>query len=131
MLCRLFRKAELKQDENTESSNVNEVEEIISSPTTEVKSSAEDEQSESVTPSTDGPIGKQQSSVKTSNSEKVIFDTHVPIDWQSCIPHENEDCLFDITSIPVSERAEPNFLTYLSLFIYLFIYLFLYDSYSA
>lgn len=100
----------MKQDENTESSTVNEVEEIISSPNTEVKSSAEEGQSESVTPSVDYPTGMQPSSVKnysTSNSDKVMFDAHVPIDWH--VPDENEDFLFDISSIPVSETTEPNF----------------------
>ncbi|KAL8551112.1 hypothetical protein ACS0TY_000259 [Phlomoides rotata] len=127
VLCRLFRKPELKQDENTESSTVNGAEEIISSPTTDVKSSPEDEQSESVTPSIDGTIGMQPSSVKnysTSNSDKVMFEAHVPIDW-SCIPDENEDFLLGMASIPVSERTNlfPAIFVFANLFIYLFMIL--------
>lgn len=105
MLCRLFKKADLKQDEIAESSNINEVEEIIPSPI-EVKSLAEDEQSESVTPTLGGLGEMQPSSVEsnpTLNSEKPI-GTPLSIDCpsNSCIADEME---LDTISIPVSDRT--------------------------
>ncbi|KAI3457920.1 hypothetical protein Pfo_014583 [Paulownia fortunei] len=110
VLCRLFKKADLKQDEIAECSNFNEAEEVVSSPTV-VKSSAEEEQSESVTPSFGGLAEIQPSSVEscpTLNSEKAIVDTPVPIDWQSgsCIADEMEDNTMDTTSIPPNPELE-------------------------
>ncbi|KAL2550858.1 NAC domain-containing protein 62 [Forsythia ovata] len=76
VLCRLFKKADIKQEENTESSNVDEVEEIMSSPTI-VKPSTEDEQSEAITPELSGLVEMQPSSAEscpTLTSEKATSD---------------------------------------------------------
>ncbi|KAL7146033.1 hypothetical protein ABFS83_06G014100 [Erythranthe nasuta] len=87
VLLRLFRKAELKQDEIAESSNINEAEEIVSSPTV-VKFSAEDEKSESLTPSSVVMPEVQPSSAEscptpTLSFENYLADTPLPIDGQS------------------------------------------------
>ncbi|KAK4431242.1 NAC domain-containing protein 62 [Sesamum alatum] len=110
VLCRLFKKADLKQDEIAESSNCNEVEEIVSSPTI-VKPSAEEEQSESVTPTFGGLAEMQPSSVESCpnlNSEDAMVEAPVPIDWQSnsCIADEVDDNLLDTTSIPPNPELE-------------------------
>ncbi|XP_051138122.1 NAC domain-containing protein 91-like isoform X2 [Andrographis paniculata] len=109
VLCRLFKKAELKQDEIGESSNCNEVEEIVSSPTA-LKSSPEDEQSESITP-LGGLAEMQFSSVEshpTVSSEKVVVDSSLPIDWQSinCIPEGGDDDGPDTPFIPPNPDLE-------------------------
>ncbi|KAL0400514.1 UNVERIFIED_CONTAM: NAC domain-containing protein 14 [Sesamum latifolium] len=111
VLCRLFKKTDLKQDEIAESSNCNEVEEIVSS-TTIVKPSADEEQSESVTPTFGGLAEMQPSSVESCpnlNSEQaMVEEAPVPIDWQSnsCIADEVEDNILDTTSIPPNPELE-------------------------
>lgn len=111
VLCRLFKKTDLKQDEIAESSNCNEVEEIVSSPTI-VKPSADEEQSESVTPTFGGLAEMQPSSVESCpnlNSEQAMVEgAPVPIDWQSnsCIADEVEDNILDTTSIPPNPELE-------------------------
>ncbi|KAL6533396.1 hypothetical protein OROMI_027508 [Orobanche minor] len=110
VLCRLFKKADLKPDETYEGSNLNKVEEIALSPTV-VKSSAEDEQSESVTPTFGGLNGMQPSSVEshpTFDSEKVKDDTPLLINWQSnsCIGDRDEDYVLDTTSIQPNAELE-------------------------
>lgn len=104
----MFRKAELKQDEVAESANINEAEEISASPA-EVRFSAEEEQSESISPSLGGVTGPQPSSVEsyqTLDSKKGAPGTPIPLDWQSnsCIADEM-DSVLDIKSIPVSELS--------------------------
>ncbi|KAK6155455.1 hypothetical protein DH2020_009703 [Rehmannia glutinosa] len=102
VLCRLFKKAELKQDDAAECSNLNEAEEIVSSPTV-VKFSAEEEQSESVTPTFGGITEMQPPSVEshpTFNSEKAMVDT------PSCIADEMEGNILDISSIPPNAELE-------------------------
>ncbi|KAH6813603.1 hypothetical protein C2S51_022621 [Perilla frutescens var. frutescens] len=110
VLCRLFKKADLKQDEVAESSNINGAEEIIASPP-DVRSSAEDEQSESVSHSLSGVAEVQPSSVESHqilSSEKAAADTPVPFDWQSisCIADEMEDNGLDTNSIPPNPELE-------------------------
>ncbi|KAL0321636.1 UNVERIFIED_CONTAM: NAC domain-containing protein 62 [Sesamum calycinum] len=111
VLCRLFKKTDLKQDEIAESSNCNEVEEIVSSPTI-VKPSADEEQSESVTPTFGGLAEMQPSSVESCpnlNTEQAMVEgAPVLIDWQSnsCIADEVEDNILDTTSIPPNPELE-------------------------
>ncbi|KAG8381613.1 hypothetical protein BUALT_Bualt06G0139800 [Buddleja alternifolia] len=109
VLCRLFKKAELKQDEITESSNCNEVEEIVSSPTI-VKPSSEEEHSESVTPVFGGVTEMQPSSVESHpiNSEKAKNDTPSTLNWQSnsCIADEMDDYILDTSSLPNNPELE-------------------------
>lgn len=105
VLCRLFKKADIKQEENTENSNVNgEVEEIISSPTpTIAKPPAEDEQSESITPAVSGLVEMQPSSAENSstlNSENETSETHIPPDWFDTV--FNADSHMLDSSFPVS-----------------------------
>ncbi|XP_047980328.1 protein NTM1-like 9 isoform X1 [Salvia hispanica] len=100
ILCRLFRKAELKQDE---------VEEIIASPP-EVRS-AEHEQSELVNPSLGGTAEPQPSSAGSHwniSTQKAVGGTAIPIDWQSDsgITYEIEDNVQDIKSIPPNSELE-------------------------
>ncbi|KAK4489802.1 hypothetical protein RD792_000444, partial [Penstemon davidsonii] len=110
VLCRLFKKAELKQEEIVEISNCDEIEEIVSSPTV-VKSSPDDEQQEAITPVLDAPTEMQPSSVDsypTLNSEKGKVGSPLLIDWQSnsCIADEMEDNLVDTTSLPPNPELE-------------------------
>ncbi|KAL6541450.1 hypothetical protein OROGR_010936 [Orobanche gracilis] len=110
VLCRLFKKADLKPDETYERSNLNKVEESALSPTV-VKSSAEDEQSDSVTPTFGGLDGMQPSSVEihpTFDSEKVEDDTPLLIHWQSdsCIGYQVEDYVLDTASIQPNADLE-------------------------
>ncbi|KAL3846051.1 hypothetical protein ACJIZ3_003454 [Penstemon smallii] len=110
VLCRLFKKAELKQEEIVEISHCDEIEEMVSSPTL-VKSSTEDEQQEAITPASDALAEMQPSSVDscpTLNSEKGKVHTPLPIDWQSnsCIADEMEDNLVDTTSLPPNPELE-------------------------
>lgn len=132
VLCRLFKKTELKQDEIGESSIINEAEEIITSPA-EVRFSAEDELSESLSPSLCGTAELQPSSVEshqTLGSEKAAVVTPINFDWQSlsCIADEMEDNVLDTKSIPVSHIISYSifcqffFLLY-SLYIYLLIFI--------
>ncbi|KAL3653747.1 hypothetical protein CASFOL_003428 [Castilleja foliolosa] len=109
VLCRLFKKADLKPDNVVDLTNLNEVEDI-SLPPTVIKSSSEDEQPESVTPTFGGPTEMRPSTVEshpTFEPEKVI-DTSVPIDWQSnsCTADEMDDNVLDITSIEPNEELE-------------------------
>ncbi|KAL1547302.1 protein NTM1-like 9 [Salvia divinorum] len=109
ILCRLFRKAELKQDDVTESSNVNGVEDIIASPP-EVRS-AEYEQSESVSPSLGGASEPQPSSAgshQTSSTPKAVASSAIPIGWQSYsgIADEMGDDVSDMKSIPPNPELE-------------------------
>ncbi|XP_042018262.1 NAC domain-containing protein 91-like isoform X1 [Salvia splendens] len=95
ILCRLFRKAELKQDE---------VEEIIASP-------PEHEQLELVSPSLGGGAEPQPSSAgshRNISTQKVVGGTAIPIDWQNnCgIAYEIEDNVQDIKSIPPNPELE-------------------------
>lgn len=102
----MFRKAELKQDDVTESSNINGVEEIIASPP-EVRS-AEYEQSTPGSFSVGGSSEPQPSSAgshQTSSNPKSVAGSAIPIDWQSYngIADEMEDNVSDMKSIPVSK----------------------------
>ncbi|CAA0824727.1 NAC domain-containing protein 62 [Striga hermonthica] len=86
VLCRLFKKADLKKDEGCE------VDVIPASPS-EFKSSADDEQSESVTPNFGGSTGMQFSSFESGpsfDSEKAIDVAPLPIDL-----HGNSDVIED------------------------------------
>ncbi|MFX6573005.1 hypothetical protein ABTG52_08480, partial [Acinetobacter baumannii] len=100
----------LKQDV-AESSNCDEVEEIVCSPTL-VKPSAEDEQMEGGTlvSGTEGEMQKHSSveSRPALKSEKDTVDTAVPTDWQSNsnIAEVMEDNLFDTTSLPPNPELE-------------------------
>ncbi|KAL3630758.1 hypothetical protein CASFOL_023742 [Castilleja foliolosa] len=109
VLCRLFKKPDLKSNDAEKSSKLNEVEEVVLSPTI-VKSSGEDEQSESVTLSTfGGPTENQLSSVEshpTFDSDKVMGDTSVPIDWHNNSCDEMDDNVLDITSIEPNAELE-------------------------
>ncbi|KAL1539808.1 hypothetical protein AAHA92_24245 [Salvia divinorum] len=109
ILCRLFRKAELKQDDVTESSNINEVEEINASPP-EVRS-VDDEQSELVSPSLGGIAEPQPSSAgshRNLSTQIAVAGTAIPIDWQSDsgIAYEIGDNVHDIKSIPPNPELE-------------------------
>ncbi|GFP94325.1 NAC domain-containing protein 86 [Phtheirospermum japonicum] len=104
---------DLKPDDSVDRTNLNEVE-VIALSTTVVKSSGEEEQSESVTLSTFGGPTEMQPSVEshpTFDPEKVIVDTSVPIDWQSnsCTADEMDDNALDITSIPELEKLLADF----------------------
>ncbi|CAA2965807.1 NAC domain-containing 62 [Olea europaea subsp. europaea] len=77
VLCRLFKKPDIKQEYNTESPNIDECEEIIPSPSsTIVRHFAEDEQFKSITPAASGLAESRI----TLNSEKATSDTPIPLD---------------------------------------------------
>ncbi|XP_073019835.1 NAC domain-containing protein 91-like [Primulina eburnea] len=87
VLSRLFKKTDLKQDEITESSNSDEVEGIVSSPTVITPPSVEDDLSETPTPVHNGTSKIQQSSVEsfpTLNSCKDMVENPVPNYQQEC-----------------------------------------------
>uniref|UniRef100_A0A5B7AHB0 NAC domain-containing protein n=1 Tax=Davidia involucrata TaxID=16924 RepID=A0A5B7AHB0_DAVIN len=105
VLCRLFKKNDVKQgkkqDENTDGLNCDE-EENVSSPAT-VKSSAEDTQSESVTPILSEQAEKQLSCIEScipENSDKATLDAPLPNEWRSnsYTFDDAEDQVLDITS---------------------------------
>ncbi|KAF3625789.1 Protein NTM1-like 9 [Capsicum annuum] len=105
VLCRLFKKNELKQDENVESSHLDEVE-LVSSPAVG-KSPIDDELSEAVAPS---PIMESDSS--KSNPQKTsggkTHDARLPIDSRgnSCTAGDTEDPMLDITSVAPDPELE-------------------------
>lgn len=106
MLCRLFKKNELKQDENVESSHLDEVEQLVSSPAVG-KSPTHGELSEAVAPSAImGSDGNKSNPPKTSGGK--THDTRLSIDscGNSCTAGDAEDLMLDITSVQVS-RAIP------------------------
>lgn len=106
MLCRLFKKNELKEDEHVESSHLDEVDLLVSSPAVR-KSPTNDELLGTVTPS---PVmesdGNKSNPTKTSGGK--TRDTRLSIDscGNSCAAGDAEDLMLDITSVPVS-RAIP------------------------
>ncbi|GER46754.1 NAC domain containing protein 62 [Striga asiatica] len=104
VLCRLFKKADLKKDE------VCEVDETPSPPS-EFKSSAEDEQSESVTPNFGGSTGMQFPSFEsdpTFDSEKAIDVAPLPVDLHgnSSVANEIEDNVMGTPSIQPNAELE-------------------------
>ncbi|KAJ8563366.1 hypothetical protein K7X08_031818 [Anisodus acutangulus] len=106
VLCRLFKKTELKQDENVESSHLDEVEQLVSSPAVG-NSPTDDGLSEAVVPS---PIMESHSNKsnppKTSGGE--IHGTRLPIDshGNSCTADNTEDQMLEITSLPPDAELE-------------------------
>ncbi|XP_055830168.1 NAC domain-containing protein 14-like [Solanum dulcamara] len=99
VLCRLFKKNELKQDENVESSHLDEVEQLVSSPAVG-KSPIHGELSEAVAPSAImGSDGNKSNPPKTSGGK--THDTRLSIDscGNSCIAGDAEDLMLDITSV--------------------------------
>lgn len=107
VLSRLFKKTDLKQDEITESSNSDEVEGIVSSPTVVNPPSVEDDLSETPTPVHNGTSKIQQSSVEsfpTLNSCKDMVENPVPNNWQESglIADKMEYDILGTASPPVS-----------------------------
>uniref|UniRef100_A0A1S3X7M8 Protein NTM1-like 9 n=1 Tax=Nicotiana tabacum TaxID=4097 RepID=A0A1S3X7M8_TOBAC len=105
VLCRLFKKNELKQDENVESSHLDEVQQLVSSPA--VGKSPGNEISDAVAPS---PI--MESDSDKSNPPKIsggeTHGTRLPIDSRgdSCTVDDTEDQMLDITSVPSDPELE-------------------------
>ncbi|KAJ8559794.1 hypothetical protein K7X08_003852 [Anisodus acutangulus] len=106
VLCRLFKKTELKQDENVESSYLDEVEQLVSSPAVG-KSPTDDGLSEAVA---QFPIMESDSNKsnppKTSGGE--THGTRLPIDshGNSCTADNTEDQMLEITSVPPDAELE-------------------------
>ncbi|KZV40957.1 hypothetical protein F511_05202 [Dorcoceras hygrometricum] len=75
VLSRLFKKTDLKQDEITESSNSDEVDGIVSSPTIVTPNSADDDQSETLTPVHNGSTERQPFSVGSFPTLNSCMDT--------------------------------------------------------
>nr|GMC96467.1 NAC domain-containing protein 62-like [Ipomoea batatas] len=107
VLCRLFKKNELKQDENAESPNSNGVEPNVSSPTV-VKSPGEDDQLEAVTPMGRDHIKAQPLTPEKSSVEESPV-TQLPVDNNSISSNANnaeED--LDIPHDPVLDELFAN-----------------------
>ncbi|CAN4089443.1 unnamed protein product [Withania somnifera] len=107
VLCRLFRKSDLKQDEHAENSNLD-----AEQNTAVAKSPTEDELSEAATPATViQPLidGDKSYGAKFSNGE--MYGKQIPIESHSnsCIADDTEDQMLDITSIPDLEKELGNF----------------------
>ncbi|XP_027159677.1 NAC domain-containing protein 14-like isoform X1 [Coffea eugenioides] len=85
VLCRLFKKHELKQDETADGSNLDEVETIVPSPTTE-KSPLEDGNSEALTPVAGSQAEVHPSSAEScpaKGSDGAIVVNPLPTSWQN------------------------------------------------
>ncbi|CAH9136881.1 unnamed protein product [Cuscuta epithymum] len=98
VLCRLFKKAELKQDEVAETSNSDEL-----------KSLAEGEPSEGVIPMVmSGHINTHPLTPEKSFEEAPGGGSLFPIESNSnsCIVDSKEDQVFDITSLPADPELE-------------------------
>lgn len=99
MLCRLFRKSDLKQDEHVENSNLDAAQN-----TSVAKSPTEDELSEAATPLTViQPISDCDHSNSAKFSKGKVNGKQIPLESHSnsCIADDTEDQMLDITSIPV------------------------------
>lgn len=100
MLCRLFRKNDLKQDEHVEISNL-DAEQNASV----AKSPTEGELSEAATPlMVIQPLSDCDKSNAAKLSKGEMYGKQIPIESHSnsCIADDTEDQMLDITSIPVS-----------------------------
>nr|GMD56625.1 NAC domain-containing protein 62-like [Ipomoea batatas] len=108
VLCRLFKKVELKLDDGAEISNSGEVDPIVSSPTV-VKTPTDDEQSEGGTPLMKSDQIKTQPLTPGQSSVEEAPAVHFPIDSNSnsCIADITEDQVLDITSNPADPDLEP------------------------
>ncbi|KAK6794726.1 hypothetical protein RDI58_008179 [Solanum bulbocastanum] len=107
VLCRLFRKTDLKQDEHVENSNL-DAEQNASVD----KSPAEDELSEAATPLTViQPLSDCDKSYAAKFSKGEMYGKQIPIESHSnsCIADDTEDQMLDITSIPDLEKELGNF----------------------
>ncbi|CAN4100650.1 unnamed protein product [Withania somnifera] len=106
VLCRLFKKNELKQDENVQSSNLDEVEQLASSPAVG-KSPTDDELSEAVTTSTIMESDSNKSNPPKTTGDKS-HDTRLPVDshGSSGTAIDTEDVMLDITSLPPDPELE-------------------------
>nr|GMD20491.1 protein NTM1-like 9 [Ipomoea batatas] len=103
VLCRLFKKNELKQDENAESPNSNGVEPNVSSPTV-VKSPGEDDQLEAVTPMGRDHIKAQPLTPEKSSVEESPV-AQLPVDNNSISSNANN--AEEDLDIPVSINIPP------------------------
>ncbi|KAL3342391.1 hypothetical protein AABB24_026419 [Solanum stoloniferum] len=107
VLCRLFRKNDLKQDEHVENSNL-DTEQNASVD----KSPAEDELSEAATPLTViQPLSDCDKSYAAKFSKGEMYGKQIPIESHSnsCIADDTEDQMLDITSILDLEKESGNF----------------------
>ncbi|KAK2972804.1 hypothetical protein RJ640_028332 [Escallonia rubra] len=96
VLCRLFKKHDWKQDEKAESSNCEEVNQNVSSPTI-VKSSAEDTQLQPVTPGEQAQMKPPSlENCQAESAERAILDASLLL----------EDQVQDITSIQPDPELE-------------------------
>ncbi|PHU23331.1 NAC domain-containing protein 86 [Capsicum chinense] len=104
VLCRLFRKSDLKQDEHVENSNL-DAEQNASA----VKSPTEDELSERATPLTVvQPLGDSDKSYAATFPKTKLYGKQIPVESHShsCIADDTEDQMLDITSIPPAQDLE-------------------------
>ncbi|KAH0702918.1 hypothetical protein KY290_018238 [Solanum tuberosum] len=104
VLCRLFRKNDLKQDEHVENSNL-DAEQNASVD----KSPAEDELSEAATPlMVIQPLSDCDKSYAAKFSKGEMYGKQIPIESHSnsCIADDTEDQMLDITSIPPVQDLE-------------------------
>lgn len=112
VLCRLFKKHDLRLDENAENSNCDDVEPNLSPPTV-VKSPAEDEHFETLTPSFGGqaempPLSKEGSPANLGDGAAVVEP--LPINWHNsgCNDCKTEDQVLESISFPVSRTIDPS-----------------------
>ncbi|XP_055825602.1 protein NTM1-like 9 isoform X2 [Solanum dulcamara] len=107
VLCRLFRKNDLKQDEHVEISNL-DAEQNASV----AKSPTEDELSEAAPPvMVIQPLSDCDKSNAAKLSKGEMYGKQIPIESHSnsCIADDTEDQMLDITSIPDLEKELGNF----------------------
>ncbi|XP_009608176.1 NAC domain-containing protein 62-like [Nicotiana tomentosiformis] len=111
VLCRLFRKNDLKQDEHVESSNLDDAELNA----TVAKSPTEGDLSEAATPlAVIQPLSDSDKSYAAKLPKGEMYGKQLPIESHSnsCIADDTEDQMLDITSIPPDmelEKALGNF----------------------
>ncbi|CAN4085605.1 unnamed protein product [Withania somnifera] len=102
VLCRLFRKSDLKQDEHVDNSNLD-----AEQNTSVAKSPTEDELSEAATPVTvKQPLSDGDKIYGAKFSNREMYGKQIPIESHSnsCIADDTEDQMLDITSIPDLEK---------------------------
>lgn len=113
VLCRLFKKHELKQDETVDGSNLDEVETIIPSPNTE-KSPLEDGNSEALTPVAGSQAEAHPSSAEScpaNGSDGAIVVNPLPTSWQNdrSLSAEEKDQVLDPTCIQLDPDLMESF----------------------
>ncbi|KAJ8536971.1 hypothetical protein K7X08_035372 [Anisodus acutangulus] len=105
VLCRLFKKNDLKQDVENSTLDAEQNASVAKSPT-------EDELSEAATPlEVIQPLNDSDKTYAAKFSKGEMYDKQIPIESRSnsCIADDTEDQMLDITSIPPVQELDKAF----------------------